>query len=856
MALTQDLEEPKVTPTVTPTQTEVKPTVTEPTVAVSEVKEPTQVEPTVTPTITPEPVIQPTITPEVTVEPTKVEETTVVEPKITEPVVEAPKTPTGKVETAQDIKGQETANKASEDALNEQNKIVKTEEFAKMVESGATLEDLATFASENLQIKKDLNSILRTSFKNTSNVKFFGKYSTMTNEQLQAEVNAGNIVTWSEQFNLLPEEQRSAFKQFQNVNESVNINDKTDFSAWDKAMSVDTLVKGMQDLFSTDLRQAYKDSLNSPEFLALNSKLSDKRAEISKFDIEMEDQEQNIRKELAWNLPWSINAAVRDANRDSVKEKRLLLAEYSALQGEHANLKANAALELDFIKYEDKQAKDSYMTALGLYESRRKEKRADVAAETLATSKEESAKIKREQQLADRDFLVENNRIATENAFVNQKELAEFKQSLVKDKVKGEWEQRFDWLYFLSDTGEARKVVNWGYEKQDDWTSTYTYVDADGKPIVETYDISGALIWAWTWESKFSQGQIDLLNTPSGTIIPTRLKTTTNKNGGKECAEYINDIFANDIGARMWDSYASKLLVANEKTGWLWSVVAWQPNPSNKDFARFGHAGVIVWESDDGKSWHVKSSNLNVDGKISVVEVPKSVIDWYKNTNLFNKPGEKNFNDAQTNFLQTVDTSKGFNKEAKATISNLGLTEKDVFAFKATNLPKEKTRSFNDVLSRINNLKWADGKFSSARWFNRAVGATLLPFIWTAPWTGWADFESDFEGLKSLLTLDNLDKMSGVLTDKDIEILKNAALSITLDNSEKQFVKRMEEVENVYRKALWEEVIDKDNLFFTDTDWTKYTKDTLKKEVIRMINDWEATVDEVRAWKTKNNIKF
>tara|TARA_R110000744_G_scaffold58903_1_gene122880 strand:+ start:544 stop:672 length:129 start_codon:yes stop_codon:yes gene_type:complete len=41
----------------------------------------------------------------------------------------------------------------------------------------------------------------------------------------------------------------------------------------------------------------------------------------------------------------------------------------------------------------------------------------------------------------------------------------------------------------------------------------------------------------------------------------------------------------------------------------------------------------------------------------------------------------------------------------KASISNLGLTEEDIFTFKAINLPKEKTRQFNDILAKLNNLK-------------------------------------------------------------------------------------------------------------------------------------------------------
>jgi|TARA_R110000822_G_scaffold168578_3_gene308654 hypothetical protein len=39
--------------------------------------------------------------------------------------------------------------------------------------------------------------------------------------------------------------------------------------------------------------------INTPEITKLVSTLSSKKAEIEKFDIEMEDQPENIRKELA-----------------------------------------------------------------------------------------------------------------------------------------------------------------------------------------------------------------------------------------------------------------------------------------------------------------------------------------------------------------------------------------------------------------------------------------------------------------------------------------------------------------------------------------------------------------------------
>lgn len=445
------------------------------TAPVSEINQPIIETPTVLPTEpviqeapTPEPVVvEPTITPEVTVEPTKVVEPTVVEPKIVEPVVEPTKQPTGKVETAQDIKAKETSNKASEDALNEQNKIVKTDEFNKMVQSGATLEELSSFGIENPAIRKDLAVILRDNLKNTANVKYFGKYSTMTNEQLSAEVNAGNIVPWSDQFNLLPENQRLAFKQFQATEEAVNINEKTNFTSSEKAQSVDTLVKGMSGIFSTDLRKAYSDSLSSPAFLDLSSKLSSKKAEIEKFDISMEDQAENIRKELAWNLPWAINAAVRDANRDSVKEKRLLLAEYGALQWEYSNLKSNAALELDFIKYEDQQAKEVYMTALGLYETRRGEMRQDQKTK-----------------------LIEDNRkLASETQFARQKELATFNEELRQSgNAWGKYIDNGKWDLVYIKNGKEISVLTWLWESigvaEDDNYSFQIKTNEDGSHTV------------------------------------------------------------------------------------------------------------------------------------------------------------------------------------------------------------------------------------------------------------------------------------------------------------------------------------------------------------------------------------
>ncbi len=98
--------------------------------------------------------------------------------------------------------------------------------------------------------------------------------------------------------------------------------------------------------------------------------------------------------------------------------------------------------------------------------------------------------------------------------------------------------------------------------------------------------------------------------------------------------------------------------------------------------------------------------------------------------------------------------------------------------------------------------------------------------------------------------------MTWVLTDKDLEILKWAGTALSSNLSEDQFVERITELEKVYKKALWQEVIETADVVFTDTDGTEYSNTSLKKELLRMIDAEEATVEEIVEWKKRNNIKL
>lgn len=796
-----------------------------------------------------EEVPEPTVTPKPSIVETRVADVTEVpvmtEPKIIEPV----KTTVWPVETAQDIKAKETANKSADEALNEQKRVQATDEFTKMVESGSSIEEMAAFTNTNKQFRDSFNSVLKSHFKNSANTKFFSKYSGMTNENMLAAIQTWDIVVWSEQYNLLPEAQRSAFEQFQVETEASTITDKTDFTTANKVLSFSDILTWVSSVFSSDLRNTYREMLNTPEIKQLQSDLADKEAEIKKFDIEMEDQELNIREELSWNLPWAINAAVRDANRDSVKEKRLLLAEYSASLWKYKSLKDNAEQELDFLKYEDAQTKEQYMTALGLFETRRKEVRSDMSEEARAKAAKENA-----------IFTAQNKLIAWDIKFERDITLLEFKAGIEAGKIKWEWVEREDWTYFERSDWTREKVLD---AVTTPWISSSISFE-DGQPYSEVYDINNNWVWFTSKNTSLDGKERELLNAPNGTRIPTRLnkdQLSPNNPWGKECGEYVNDIVWRSVWSKIGSTWNNKRTYANESSWGIWSVAVWQVNPSNKEMSKFWHAGIIVWESWDWKSWHIKSSNIKGQGIVSLVSVPKTVINGYKSTNIIGT--EKVFNTAQKEFLDKSNVEDFANKkETKLTATSLWLSPTDFYNYKAENITSQKKQEYKTALQQINTMMDAgnwDG-FSDAIWL----------ISWERDWGSWddweptfdrgtdsADFATQFRALVDVLTLPNLDLMTWTLTESDMSILRNAATwGISMNMSEKQFLKSVEDLKWALNRAvLWKKIPDGE-IIFTDDDWIQYSKDTLIQEIERAVEVWDMTVEEAKQWLIDNNIKL
>jgi hypothetical protein len=106
----------------------------------------------------------------------------------------------------------------------------------------------------------------------------------------------------------------------------------------------------------------------------------------------------------------------------------------------------------------------------------------------------------------------------------------------------------------------------------------------------------------------------------------------------------------------------------------------------------------------------------------------------------------------------------------------------------------------NAELEKAQNLKSSLAELKRSPALNAAVGpiAQRLPTLRK----GTADFEAYFNNVKSLLTLENLGLMKGVLSDTDIKILQQAASPLTLNMSEAGFKREVTKLESVIDKAI------------------------------------------------------
>lgn len=107
--------------------------------------------------------------------------------------------------------------------------------------------------------------------------------------------------------------------------------------------------------------------------------------------------------------------------------------------------------------------------------------------------------------------------------------------------------------------------------------------------------------------------------------------------------------------------------------------------------------------------------------------------------------------------------------------------------------------SASKALALVNDLASSKG-LSTSVGVKGLTGGLL--FGKTIPGTEAADFQAKFDSLKSLLTLENMGIMKGVLSDSDMKVITQASTALNRGMSESAFKKELEKVKGVLQSKL------------------------------------------------------
>ena len=417
----------------------------------------------------------------------------------------------------------------------------------------------------------------------------------------------------------------------------------------------------------------------NPEAVRLSKEVAEKTAELRRLNTEEVELENTIKARYAGTGADKayIDAKIREGLKGIYSAKNEANISLQSAQSQLSAMTENAKMELDlqFKTDEARRAQEKELrgyamdfkkmdyqqdlqldTAQKLFEQklRQNEQLANdpiAATDALLDSYEKmgiTPTRSRNEILADVQNQIASGRTLGEaltdlnKAFQSKPEYERYKEikaGALSDREKLAYqaeekarEQAFDWkkLMLANDLDLAKLSTQYDFANKKDQNSAYFDMVKSGM----TPDAAKSAIFTITGDWS-KAGAPELFNAADGTVIPSRLKQTTNPNNGKECGEWVNDVTGLGVG----DTLESKLAKMNVKPEALskevpagvgvGSVATWVPSGS-AEWKKYGHIGVIVGEKGD--NWLIKSSNLHGQGEISTVEVPKMKILGYNDT--------------------------------------------------------------------------------------------------------------------------------------------------------------------------------------------------------------------------------
>jgi len=151
---------------------------------------------------------------------------------------------------------------------------------------------------------------------------------------------------------------------------------------------------------------------------------------------------------------------------------------------------------------------------------------------------------------------------------------------------------------------------------------------------------------------------------------------------------------------------------------------------------------------------------------------------------------------AMQNFEKWQVMPEGEDKNAFAKV--IGITPKDTVKSAQDKIERVQAKKQEIESATLMKEKVADF-LANPDFIGSVTGATSrLPAVFE----GSVDAEGAFDSLKDSLTMENLDKMSGVLTDRDIALLANAASALRYGMSENQLKIEMKKINDAMDRTI------------------------------------------------------
>lgn len=317
------------------------------------------------------------------------------------------------------------------------------------------------------------------------------------------------------------------------------------------------------------------------------------------------------------------------------------------------------------------------------------------------------------------------------------------------------------WLDADIKRAQLNKLLN--PEKPDE---TFTYEDNGDWTFVAKGN-------RWTIRTVDSSWWVITGTTKSWVPISQAIQTALDKcKNWAQCGKFVNDVLETvGYGRMIWDSYDSKVQTIN-KIGIAntiddiatWSIFAYPVKNSS-----YWHIGIVTWKNTD---WTINIMDYNYK--------------W----------------DEQQRERTNVNPSEIFN--LWWSISKPIVVDSTVQTVRPKLTPAKQS-AIQDALTAIEQLETTPWKSWAVWWsFQKYLPWRIKPWEWQfIPWTDAATFEARFNNLRDQLTLPNLDKLKGAMSDKDIQFLRNTSAALSLDMSEAEFDKSLKQVKEKFQNMLW-----------------------------------------------------